>query len=76
MQRDYYLFNKIFNHKNVKLKNLFRILYKVSTIWYYIIQNIIMSWTILSIFGLTPSNILDFAASIHSMIFENVFLWF
>ncbi len=43
MQRDYYLFNKIFNQQNVKLKNLFRILYKVGTIWYYIIWNTIVS---------------------------------
>ncbi len=32
VQKDYYLFNKIFNHKNVKLKNLIRIHHKVDII--------------------------------------------
>ncbi len=75
MQKDYYLSNKIFNHKNVRLKYLYRIQHKIGTMWYYIIQNTIMSWTILSIFGVVPSNMLDFGASICSMIFENVFFW-
>ena len=59
----------------MKLKSLFRIIHKVGTILYYIIQNTIVSWIILSIFGVMPSKIFDFNASIDSIIFEHILFW-
>lgn len=75
MLNAYYQFNLIFKHKNVKLKNLFRIRLKANTIWFSIILNSIVNSTISSIFGVQLSNMLDFGVSIHSMIFENAFHW-
>ena len=73
MQRSYYLFNQIFNNKNVKLKNLFKILCMTNIIWYYSIQNTIVGWIILRIFDVIPNNILDFGINIYSINFENMF---
>lgn len=48
----YYFFNQIFKNKNTKLKNFFKILYKISIILSFIILNFIINLIIFNIFDL------------------------
>lgn len=52
MLENYYLFNQIFKDKNMKLKNRFKIFYKVNIILSFIILNFIANSTILNIVGI------------------------
>lgn len=52
MYKYYYLFNQIFKDKNTKLKNLFKIFYKVNTILSFIILNFTTNLIILTIFDI------------------------
>ena len=52
MLKYYYLFNKIFQDKKAKLKNLFKIFYKVNITLSFTILNFIANPIILSIFDI------------------------
>lgn len=76
MLEHYYLFNQIFKNKNAKLKNLFKILYKINITLSFIILNFIANLTILSIFDIQLNNTLNIDINIHFTIFENVFFYY
>lgn len=76
MLKYYYLFNQIFRDKNMKFKNLFKILHKVNAILSFIIHNFITNLLIiLSIFHIYINNKLNINMDIPLTIFKHMFFY-
>lgn len=76
MLKHYYLFNQIFKDKNTKLKNLFKIIYKVNITLSFIILNFTINSIILNIFSIKLNNTLEIDININFIIFENIFFYY